>query len=268
MIDGGKKNVLGVLVNSVDYDGALSSILAAAKASEPFGVTALAVHGVVTGLLDRTQRHRVNKLDLVTPDGQPVRWVLNFAYSAGLSDRVYGPTLMLRVCEAAARERLPVFFYGSRAPVVNSLAQRMSARFPGLTVAGAEASQFRPLSLDEKRALVDRIRSSGARIVFVGLGCPRQEVFAYEFRNELRMPLIAVGAGFDYHSGFTREPPQWIQDSGLQWLHRLACEPRRLWRRYLFVNTIYIAGIALQLCGLLRVDAGDTIRPEGDLRYG
>lgn len=132
MIDHGKKNVLGVLVNAVDYDTALHAIIAAAHEGRSFAATALAVHGIVTGLRDKAQRHRLNHLDLVTPDGQPVRWMLNLAYHAALADRVYGPTLMLRLCEAAAREGLPVYFYGTREPVVNALARSLFESLPRL----------------------------------------------------------------------------------------------------------------------------------------
>ena len=268
MTDLGKKNILGVLVSAVDYEAAAGQILSAARARRGFGVTPTAVHGVVLGLRDKIHRHRLNQLDLVTPDGQPLRWFLNLAYSAHLPDRVYGPTLMLKLCAAAARERLPVFLYGSQEHVARTLAQKLSAKFPGLEIAGAEPGLFRPLNSAEREALIDRIRHSGARLVFVGLGCPRQEIFVYEMRDALSMPLIAVGAAFDYHSGLKHEPPAWMQRAGLQWLHRLAHDPRRLWRRYLVLNSIFAATILLQLTGLLHPDSTDTIPPEHDLLPG
>lgn len=268
MIDLGKKNILGVLVDAFDYDSAVERILTAARQRRGFGVTATAVHGVVMGWRDKIHRHRLNHLDLVTPDGQPLRWFLNFAYSARLVDRVYGPTLMLKVCEAAAWERLPIFLYGGEARTVRALAENLQAKFPALEIAGAEPGRFRPLSFDERAALIGRIRQSGARIVFVGLGCPRQEIFVYEMRHAVSLPLIAVGAAFDYHSGLKQEPPPWMQRAGLQWLHRLAHDPRRLWRRYLVLNAIFSATILLQFAGLLRPDSNDTIRPSEDLLPG
>jgi N-acetylglucosaminyldiphosphoundecaprenol N-acetyl-beta-D-mannosaminyltransferase len=268
MTDAGKKNILGVLVNALDYETAVQRIISAACERRGFGAAALAVHGVVLGWRDKIQRHRLNQLDVVTPDGQPLRWFLNFAYSARLADRVYGPTLMLKVCEAAARERLPVFLYGSSAAVTRALARNLGSKFPGLEIAGAEPGRFRVLDPEERTALVARIRQSGARIVFVGLGCPRQEIFVYELREALGMPLIAVGAAFDYHSGFKQEPPAWMQRAGLQWLHRLAHDPRRLWRRYLVFNSIFAATILLQLAGLLHPDSTDTTPPEHDLLPG
>jgi exopolysaccharide biosynthesis WecB/TagA/CpsF family protein len=194
--------------------------------------------------------------------------MLNLAHHAALADRVYGPVLMLHLCEAAARDGLPVFLYGSREPIIDALARRLENRFLGLSIAGAEPSQFRSLDPEEKAALVTRIRQSGARMLFVGLGCPRQEAFVYELRDLLPMPMIAVGAAFDYHAGFACEPAAWIQRAGLQWLHRLAHDPRRLWRRYLLLNSLFTAGALLQLCGILRVDSDDTLLPEGEAFYG
>ena len=268
MTDLGKKNILGVLVNALDYDSAIRRILTAAREQRAFGVAPTPVHGVVLGWRDKTHRHRLNQLDLVTPDGQPIRWFLNLAYSARLADRVYGPTLMLRLCESAARERLPIFLYGSQPRTVETLARNLRTRFPGLEIAGLEPGRFRTLDPSERDALIRRIRRSGARITFVGLGCPRQEIFVYELRGALAMPLIAVGAAFDYHAGFKQEPPAWVQRAGLQWMHRLMHDPRRLWRRYLVLNSIFLASILLQLTGLLHPDSADTTPPDRDLLLG
>jgi N-acetylglucosaminyldiphosphoundecaprenol N-acetyl-beta-D-mannosaminyltransferase len=256
------------MVDAVDYDSAIARILSAARERRPFAATALAVHGVVTGWRDKTQRYRLNRLDLVTPDGQPVRWVLNLIHKAALQERVYGPTLMLRVCSAAALEGLPIYLYGSEPHVVAALARNLESAFPGLAIAGAEPSRFRSLTPGEREALVRRIRESGARVVLVGLGCPRQEVFAYEFRDALSMPVIGVGAAFDYHAGFAKEPPAWMQRSGLQWLHRLLLDPRRLFKRYLVTNTIFVGSILLQLAGFLHPDSNDAVAPETEALYG
>jgi len=252
MIDQGKKNVLGVEVDAVDYEAAVARIVSAAKSSRPYSCTALAVHGVMTGVLDPEQRYRLNGLDLVTPDGQPVRWALNALHGAGLPDRVYGPTLTLHICEAAAREGLSIYLFGSRPATVQRLSEELTSRFPELEVAGAEPSSFRQLTSAEHQALIGRIRGSGAAIAFVGLGCPRQEVFAYECSKGLSMPVIAVGAAFDYHAGEQIEPPMWVQRLGLQWAHRLGQDPRRLWKRYLGLNSLYVILLALQLLRLWR----------------
>jgi exopolysaccharide biosynthesis WecB/TagA/CpsF family protein len=265
--DDGKQNVCGVLVDAIDYDGATERIVAAARAGRGFSGSALAVHGLIEATRDDELRYRINHLDLVTPDGQPVRWALNLLFRSRLKDRVYGPTLMLRVCAAAARAGLPIFLYGSRAEVLDPLARNLVTSFPGLEVAGAEASKFRQVGGEEKKEIVDRIRASGARIAFVGLGCPRQEVFAYEFRDELSMPVLAVGAAFDYHAGLMKEPPAVLQRLGLQWAWRLAAEPRRLWRRYLSTNPRYVALVAAQAMHLWSPDARTLRSPTHELGY-
>ncbi|MCS6880088.1 MAG: WecB/TagA/CpsF family glycosyltransferase [Oscillochloridaceae bacterium] len=268
MIDQGKRNLLGVLIDAVDYEAAVERVLAAARARRSFALSALAVHGVMTGVLDATHRYRLNRLDLVAPDGQPVRWALNVLHHARLPDRVYGPTLTLMVCERAAAEELPVYFYGSRAEVLERLTQRLQARFPGLIIAGAQPSRFRQVTPDEQRAIAAAIAASGAAITFVGLGCPRQEVWAYEHRELLSMPVLAVGAAFDFHAGTLPQAPAILQRVGLEWAFRLAQEPRRLWQRYLYLNPLYLWMVLLQATGITRFDPDRAIAPEAPLCYG
>jgi N-acetylglucosaminyldiphosphoundecaprenol N-acetyl-beta-D-mannosaminyltransferase len=259
-MDRGKRNVLGVLVDAVDYDGAVEKILTAARDERGLSVSALAVHGVMTGVLDPEQRYRLNHLDLVTPDGQPVLWALNLLHRAGLPERVYGPELMMRVCHAAAKEGLPIYLYGSSQQVLDRLAPALQRGVPALRIAGMEPSRFRRTTSEEKEAITKRVRSSGARIVFVGLGCPRQEIFAYEYRDALSLPVVAVGAAFDFHAGLLPEAPRAMQRAGLQWLHRLAREPRRLWKRYLLLNPAYLGLLGLQALRIWRPDPS-TARP-------
>jgi N-acetylglucosaminyldiphosphoundecaprenol N-acetyl-beta-D-mannosaminyltransferase len=267
MIDRGKKNVLGVWVQAIDYDAAVARIVAAARGREGMAVSALAVHGVMTAVLDRTQRYRVNHFDLIVPDGQPVRWALNWLHRARLVDRVYGPTLMLQICQRAAREALPIYLYGSRFSVVDMLAHNLCQRFPDLVLAGAQPSRFKRISAEEKQAIVEEIRRSGAAITFVGLGCPRQEVWAYEYREALSMPIVAVGAAFDFHAGTLPQAPPILQRSGLEWLYRLAREPTRLWKRYFLLNPLYLTLLILQKTGLLRLDPARAAAPEREIGY-
>lgn len=252
MIHEGKRNVLGVLVDVVDYDAATEQVVSAAHKHRPFALTALAVHGVMTGVLDRAHNARLNSFDLVTPDGQPVRWALNLLHGAGLADRVYGPTLTLRVLSRCAEEGLPVYLYGSTEDTLARLVPALERMFPALKLAGVEPSKFRPVQPGEDVEIADRIRASGARLVLVGLGCPRQEIFAYAMRPLVDMPLLAVGAAFDYHAGLLRKPPARMQRTGLEWLWRLGLEPRRLWRRYVVLNPIYLARLGAQKLGLWR----------------
>jgi N-acetylglucosaminyldiphosphoundecaprenol N-acetyl-beta-D-mannosaminyltransferase len=246
----GKRSVLGVLVDVTDYADATERIIAAAEERRGFAVTALAVHGVMTGVQDRAHNARLNSFDLVTPDGQPVRWALNLVHGAGLTDRVYGPTLTLKVLERAAAEGLPVYLYGSTDPTLERLVPALEAMFPTLRFAGVESSKFRGSHPGEAAEIAERIKASGARIVLVGLGCPRQEVFTYAMRPLLDMPLLAVGAAFDYHAGLLKNPPAWMQKYALEWLWRLGLEPKRLWKRYVLLNPAYLARLAAQKSGL------------------
>jgi exopolysaccharide biosynthesis WecB/TagA/CpsF family protein len=262
MISQGKRNVLGVLVDVVDYDAATAAVLAAAREHRPLALTALAVHGVMTGVQDPHHGARLNDFDLVTPDGQPVRWALNLLHGAGLADRVYGPTLTLRVLAGCADEGLPVYLYGSTEDVLHRLVPRLQAMFPALKVAGAEPSKFRTARPGEDAEIAARIRDSGARLTLVGLGCPRQEIFTYAMRPLLEMPLMAVGAAFDYHAGSLRKPPAWMQRYALEWLWRLGQDPGRLWRRYLLLNPAYLARLGAQKSRLWKaVPAAPAAQP-------
>lgn len=268
MIDLGKRNVVGIMIDALDYDAAVARIVAAAHAHRPFAVSALAVHGVMTGLLDQEHAHRLNHFDLLTPDGQPVRWALNSLHRTGLEDRVRGTNLTLRVCSAAAEQSLPVFFYGSSQPVLERLASSLRRQFPRLAIAGTEPSKFRRTTPEEKAQIARRIRDSGATITFVGLGCPRQEVFAYEYREDLNMPVLAVGAAFDYLAGTLRQPPSLIQAAGLEWVYRLIQEPRRLWKRYTMLSGRFLFLVFLQKIGLRRPDPVTIDGPVAEVLYG
>lgn len=266
MIDRGKRSILGVDVDVVDYEGAVEKIIAAARARRPFGVSALAVHGVMTGALDPEHLYRLNRLDLVTPDGQPVRWALRWLHGEKLPARVSGPELMELVCESAAENGLPVYLYGSRPEVLDKLRSNLLHRYSRLRIAGAEPSRFRTLSADEDAELDARIRNSGARIVFVGLGCPRQEVFVFEHAEALGMPALAVGAAFDFHAGTVTRAPRWMRSAGLEWLFRLLQDPKRLWRRYLVLNTRFVLMLTVQLAGGAK--QRNEAPPMGHARYG
>ncbi len=261
MIDRGKFNVLGVLVDAVDYEGAVERVVAAARKQQPLAVSALAVHGVMTGALDRPHRHRLNRLDLITPDGQPVRWALNLLHRAKLPERVYGPTLMLKVCERAAQEGLAIFLFGGDEKLLAELSSKLIAKFPNLKIAGTMPSQFRKVTPEEAETVAAKIRASGAQITFVGLGCPRQEVWAFEMREALSMPLLAVGAAYSFHAGSLAQAPAWLQNWGLEWAYRFTKEPLRLWRRYVLLNPLYLSLLALQFCRVYRLDSADDEFP-------
>jgi exopolysaccharide biosynthesis WecB/TagA/CpsF family protein len=241
-----KRSILGVLIDPVDYRTAVDEIMGAAHEKRPFAVSALAVHGTMTAVLDPEQRYRLNSYELLVPDGQPLRWALNWLHDAELNDRVYGPKLTLEVLSRAAEEQVPIFLYGSTPEVIKKFRQAVSERFPGLQIAGAEPSRFRRLTRSERVDLVRQIRLSGARMLVAGLGCPRQEIFAYEMRQALEMPVLAIGAAFPFIAGTLAQAPGWMQAAGLEWLFRLLHEPLRLWRRYLYLNPVYVLLLILQ----------------------
>lgn len=242
--------LLGVTVHPTTYVEAVELIVQAARARRAFACTALAVHGLMTGAMDAVQRARLNSFDLVTPDGQPVRWALNWLHQAQLEDRVYGPFLMQRLCARAAADGLRVYFHGSDADTMESLLRELRRELPNLQIAGYRLSRFRRATEREWLEDVEAIRTARPDLVFCGLGCPRQETWVYEMREYIRLPLIAVGAAFPFLAGRQPMAPAWMQRAGLEWLFRLGREPGRLWRRYLLLNPLYVAGILLQKLGV------------------
>lgn len=246
MIDHGKKNLLGIGIDAVDYEAATERFLSAASKSVRYNTTALAVHGVMTGVQDVVHQYRLNQFEMIVPDGMPVRWGLNLMYGVKLPDRVYGPNLMLKICEGAAQRGLPIFLFGTDQKTLDLLQVRLKEKFPKLQIAGAEPSKFRKLTDTESDELVLRIRESGAKLTFAGLGCPRQEIWAFEMGEQLQMPVFAVGAAFPFHAGTLPQAPKWMQNKGLEWLYRLLSEPKRLWRRYVLLNPAFVLLFGLQ----------------------
>jgi len=240
-------NVLGVRVSRVDYAGAVEVIIQAARDRRSFGVGALAVHGVMEANRNRAFGAALQQLELLTPDGQPVRWAMNLLGAREMRERVYGPTLMLKVCERAAAEGLSVFFYGNTPAVLDRLSRNLRQKFPELIIAGMMPDRFRDASRDEDEEDVRTIMESGARVVMVGRGCPRQEKWVAGHLGVIHAPMLAVGAAFDFHAGVKPQAPRILQDYGLEWLFRLAHEPRRLWRRYLVLNPLFVLSFGRQL---------------------
>lgn len=172
---------------------------------------------------------------------------MNLLHKTGLRRRVYGPELMLRLCRRAAAEAVPVYLYGSTPAVIEALRTHLTVIFPQLRIAGAEAPPFRPLTAEEDEDTARRINASGAGIAFIGLGCPKQDQFAARQRERIRAVQVCVGAAFDLHAGARKMAPRWMQNCGLEWLFRLCQEPRRLCRRYLVTNTVFLAELAAAL---------------------
>lgn len=235
-----KVNLFGLGVTPTTYEEASDTIIAAGKLRQPSIVSCHAVHAIVTFSSDPELREKANCFQMITPDGQPVRWALNSLYKTKLQDRVCGPKLTLDLCRKAAQEGVSIYLYGGSPAVVEKLKTNLQREYPGLKVAGYESPPFRALSAEEDEAVVERINNSGAGLVFIGLGCPKQDIFAYEHRDRIKAVQLCVGAAFDFHAGSKRPAPVWMQKRGLEWFYRLVQEPRRLGGRYLQTNTIYL----------------------------
>lgn len=236
-----KFDLFSVRVSATNYDEMVDVVMRATKNRESAVISLHSVHAVVEAIRDPELLAKVNRFDAVLPDGQPVRWALNRLYGVGLRERVYGPELMLRLCARAADDAIPIYLYGSTPDVIELLQQKLLARFPALQIAGAESPPFRVLTPEEDDGVVRRINESGAGILFIGLGCPKQDHFAADHADRIRAVQVCVGAAFDFHAGAKPMAPQWMQRHGLEWLYRLSREPRRLWRRYLQTNLIFLA---------------------------
>ncbi len=245
-----KVNVLGTGVTVCDYDSATQEIVRLAKKRRSSAVTASATHLLLEAWRSEKLRARINLFDIVTPDGQPVRWGQNLVGKAGLKERVNGPELTIRLCRRAAKESLKIFLYGSTETVVNTMKKNLSDRIEGIDFVGLQPSRFRPATPEEDQADIDMINESGAHICFVGLGCPRQENWAYEHLGKVNAVMICVGAAFDFHAGLLARAPGWMQKYGLEWLFRVVKEPRRLWARYAVNNPLYLYLLFLQFAGL------------------
>jgi N-acetylglucosaminyldiphosphoundecaprenol N-acetyl-beta-D-mannosaminyltransferase len=230
--------VLGSHIDAVEWNECLDRIVEWAFSRESRYVCMCNVHVVVTARREPNFRRIVNRADLATPDGAPIAWCLR-RLGFPSQQRINGPDLMWRCCARAAEAGLSVFLYGSSLETLELLSARLAREFPGLRLAGYYSPPFRDLTAEEDAHVVQLIENSGAQIVFVALGCPKQEAWMAEHRDRIRAVMIGVGAAFPYHAGVLRRAPHWMQEAGLEWLHRLLSEPRRLWRRYLVTNTLF-----------------------------
>lgn len=247
-------SVLGARIDALSWDAALERLLGWARARESRYVAICNVHVVVTASRHPGYRAVINGADMATPDGAPVAWMLRRLGFTG-QPRISGPDLMWALCERCAAEGMPVYLYGSSQETLAMLDEHLHRAFPGLRVGGRESPPFRALTAEEDAAAVTRINASGAGVVFVGLGCPKQEDWMAEHRGRVNAVMIGVGAAFDFHAGIVQRAPRWMRDHGLEWLHRLWSEPRRLWRRYLVTNTLFVLGVARQfLFGVRKAD--------------
>jgi N-acetylglucosaminyldiphosphoundecaprenol N-acetyl-beta-D-mannosaminyltransferase len=245
-------DVLGVGVSAVDMPMALAEIARWIETREPHYVCVTGVHGVMESRRDASLRAIHNAAGLVTPDGMPLVWLSRRRGHRHVS-RVYGPDLMLALCALSVERGWRHYLYGGGEGVVDRLAERMRARFPGIAIVGAEAPPFRALTAAEDAAVVERIEAARPDVVWVGLGTPKQERWMSEHVGRIAAPvLVGVGAAFDFHAGLKPQAPRWMQRAGLEWLFRVATEPRRLWKRYAVNNPLFVWNVLLEAAGARR----------------
>lgn len=236
-------DVLGVGISAVSLSGAASEIRRWLADGERHYVCVTNVHTVMECQHDAELMRIHNESGMTTPDGMPIVWCGKRAGARDIT-RVYGPDLMLELCARLNGSPSAAFLYGTTEHTLDLLRARLKRDFPELAIAGSYAPPFRPLTSEEDADIVARINASGADIVWVGLGAPKQERWMAEHLDRLTATvLIGVGAAFDFHAGTVRQAPLWMQRHGLEWIYRLSREPRRLWRRYLRTNPAFVIGI-------------------------
>ena len=243
-------NVLGVGLSVINLTTALEGITAALAQKTRGYICVTGVHGVMEAQRDAPLRGILNQALLNTPDGMPMVWVGKLKGFREM-DRVYGPDLMLLVCEFTQKTNYTHFLYGGAEGVAQELKQKLEAKFPGIKIAGTYTPPFRPLNPGEEAELIRTVNEKKPDIIWVGLSTPKQEKFMAQYSGRFDATLMfGVGAAFDFHAGRVRQAPRWMQRSGLEWLFRLYCEPRRLWKRYFRNNPLFAFRIFCQLTGL------------------
>jgi len=226
------RHILGLRVDVLDYPGLVEDLLGLVRSGARGRVCVANVHMVLTACDDPVFRKLVNESSFVTPDGVPLVWGLKLLGEKSAS-RVYGPRLMECLLAAAEEEKIAVGLYGSTPTVIELLKNRLRERYPQLNLAYSYSPPFRSLTTAEEDEITFRIGQAGVRLLFIGLGCPKQEIWMAKNEERINAVLLGVGAAFDFLSGNKAQAPEWLQKAGLEWLFRLICEPRRLTRRYL-----------------------------------
>src|SRR5208282_2785654 len=245
-----RTNMLGVGVSAVNMQMAVAQIEEWIRSREPNYVIAAPVNCIVECVRDDKLRKVYNRAGMITPDGMPLVWISRLMGRTHV-DRVYGPDLMLQLCERSVRTGYRHFLYGGWPPeVVKELAFNLEKRYSGIRIVGTYSPPFRPVTLEEDAEIVSRINATQPDIVWIGLGSVKQDFWAEAHVEKLTAPvLIAVGAAFDFHSGRKPQAPRWMMRAGLEWVHRFATEPGRLGRRYLRDNPIFVWRMLLQALG-------------------
>lgn len=249
-------NVLGVGISAINMTDALRITDDFLCSNRKGYVCVTGVHGVIEAQNDAEFRHILNNSALTTPDGMPMVWVGRLRGFRNMR-RVYGPDFMLELCRLSIERNYTHMFYGGKPGIAEALRDALVYRMPGLQVVGTFTPPFQALNQDEESALISQINELRPDVLWVGLSTPKQERFMANYLHKLNVKLmVGVGAAFDIHTGHVKDAPGWMKISGLQWLHRLWQEPKRLWRRYLVNNPIFVYRIVLQLVGIHRYTIG------------
>ena len=238
--------IISTFIHTTSYEDACDRIQYWASNNISCYLVAANVHVVMMGYWRKAYQEILKNAALVTPDGMPLVWAMKFL-GIKKQTRVYGPDLMLAWCDRASKLNIPIYLYGGKQSTLIKLESNLKQKFPHLIIAGSHAPPFRSLTAREEAEDLDRINASGAKVVFVGLGCPKQEEWMARHRGKLQAVAIGVGAAFSFHSGEVSQAPRWIMKWGFEWLYRLTREPKRLWRRYVINNPLFLILLALQL---------------------
>lgn len=250
-------NVLGVHISAVNLDLAAARIESWVQSREKNYVCITGVHGVMESQDDPKLKAIHNAAGMVTPDGMPMVWINRLRGNSEVT-RVYGPDLMLAVCQQGVAKNTKHFLYGGGDGVAELLKSKLEEKCPGIQIVGTYTPPFRPLTADEDQALCEQIAASGAEIIWVGLSTPKQERWMNQHVGKITAPvMVGVGAAFDFHAGLKSQAPRWIGKCGMEWFYRLCTEPRRLWKRYLVNNPLFISYFAMQTLGSKRFEARD-----------
>ncbi len=238
-------DLIGLPVAALHYQQAIEWISEAALAGDrAYAVEAANTHVAALARHQPSFANVMAKFDLICPDGMPLVWLLNqhLKQAEKLTDRVYGPTLMLKTIEASnQRHDLKHFFFGGSQDTLNQLSEKFSQDYPNAQIAGSYAPPFGIWPDDEFDRICKKIEASGANLVWVGLGCPKQERWIAEHKDRLPPAVyFGIGAAFAFHAGEVKQAPTWIQKAGVEWLYRLCREPRRLFRRYFTYNSLFL----------------------------
>lgn len=251
-------DILGVRISAINPEQTVAEIEGWIGRRERHYVNVCNVHTIMECQQDPRLTRVVNNSGLSTPDGMPLVW-LSRLHGFRNAARVYGPDLMLALCERSETNGHRHFFYGGAPGIAERLADQLQRRFPRLPIAGIHAPPFRKVGAIEERPVLDAIDAARPDIVWVGLGTPKQDHWVADHRPLLDAPvIIAIGAAFDFHAGVLRQAPRWMQRSGLEWSFRLAQEPRRLAYRYLVLNPLFVLNAFLQATKLRRFESDTT----------